>query len=111
VSSNTDYSELVSAVPFPSLDGVHLNESDMKYYWNYRIMRHEDKLPTTLAKAIGKKTSVWFGLHEVHHMGKKIGWTQESMIGAFESKKEMIASLELMLKDAKKKRPILKYKD
>lgn len=74
-------------------------------------MRHKDKMPSAkMAKALGKKFNVWYGLHEVHYKdGKPHGWTTDSMIGGFGSKSDLLAALEMMLKDAKKKRPILNF--
>ena len=64
-------------------------ETDV-YTWTYRIMRHKEK-----------NGEVWYGLHEVHYIDKKLwGWTEDSMIGAFETPEEMILSLKTMIKDA-----------
>ena len=83
----------------------------MKNGWNYRIMRHKDKLPTKMAIALGQKFAIWYGLHEVYYEDDKPhGWTEDSMIGSFETKSELVESLELMLRDAKKKRPVLNFK-
>lgn len=74
-------------------------------------MKHKEKTPKSLVKTMGK-FNYWYGLHEVHYdkNGKENGYTEDSMVGAFESKADLVASLTLMLKDAKKKRPVLAYK-
>ena len=78
--------------------------------WNYRIMRHKNKTPSPLVKLMGK-FNFTYGLHEVFYLKEMgNGWTEDSMIGHYESKKDLISALEMMLKDAKKKRPILEYK-
>ena len=83
----------------------------MKNGWNYRIMRHKDRLPTEMSIALGQKFGIWYGLHEVYYKdGKPHGWTEDSVIGGFEMKSEMIKDLELMLRDAKKNRPVLNFK-
>ncbi len=55
----------------------------------------------------------WDGQHEVFYndMGQPTGCTVEPMTGAYESVSDLRKSLELMVKDAKRKMPILKYDD
>lgn len=71
--------------------------------WNYRIFRHSPR---------GQEDT--YALHEAYYEkgpdGKVEGWTQDSICGHFESVEELISSLELMLKDAKRTRDdILEY--
>lgn len=69
-------------------------------HWNYRIMRH-------LSPKGVKGYSEVYGLHEVFYEGKTKSWTQEPICGYYKSKKELIESLMMMLKDARKNVPIL----
>lgn len=59
---------------------------------------------------IGKEKIITYGLHEVYYNGKKLSWTEEAVTGHWENKEQLINSLGMMLKDAKKRRPILTYK-
>ena len=69
--------------------------------WNYRIMRH---------KAKNKDGEDYLGLHEYFNFSDgETSWTRDSLIGYYFSKASMITTLEMMLKDAKKKLPILDY--
>lgn len=64
--------------------------------WNYRIFRHEHKL-----KSIGWN-SEWFGLHEVYYNEDGLPETyaiEPEVIG--DNIEDLIASISLMLKDAK----------
>lgn len=74
-------------------------------------MRHEDKLPAKMAKALKKKTNIWYGIHEVYYdaKGKPHGWTADSIIGGFDSVRELKLSLTLMFKDMGKNRPVLNF--
>jgi len=82
----------------------------LKSGWNYRIMRHEDPLPEHMVKALKKKTNVWYGLHEVHYRnGKPHGWTEDSMVGAFESKEDLIQALAMMMSDVIKHAEVLQF--
>lgn len=57
--------------------------------WNYRIVKDQKKKI--------------YGLHEVYYGEKgELSWTKNSMIGYFETKKELIETLGMMLKDARK---------
>lgn len=55
---------------------------------------------------------VSYGLHEVYYDkdGKPFAWTVDSMVGHFETHKDLIKALSMMLKDARKcKCDILDY--
>jgi hypothetical protein len=67
--------------------------------WNYRIIYHD-------SEQAGMRG--WYGLHEVYYTEKREPYlfiADALIIG--ESKKEIIHTLELALKDAKKKAPTL----
>lgn len=74
--------------------------------WNNRIFRH--------VTPFNGEDRVWFALHETYYddQGKPNGWTKEPMCGGFESIDDMIVSLEMMLRDAKRfQNDVLEYKD
>lgn len=68
--------------------------------WNNRVVRHT-------RKDYADNDQVYFGCHEVYYNdnGKETSMTSDSVIGYFDSVEDMIASLELILKDIKS-RPI-----
>ena len=67
-------------------------------YWDFRIMRHK------------KGKDVWYALHDVFYdsKGKIEGWTAGGEIPS-ESKEELIETLLIMLRDAKRRRKMLEY--
>lgn len=72
--------------------------------WNNRIMRRVNK--------VGDREVILFSLHEVYYTdaGLPKSWTVEPVFGGFESVDDLISSLELMLKDAKRFRDdVLEY--
>lgn len=77
--------------------------------WNYRIFKH--KHPASLIKRfshIKGYSPYYFGLHEAYYKKKgdkePSSWSEKPEIVA-ESKSEMIAIVEMMLKDIKSARP------
>lgn len=70
-------------------------------HWNNRILFHADK------------RGDWYGLHEVFYddKGQPTACTVEPMTGAYESVSDLRRSLELMLKDARSRKPVLIYDD
>lgn len=61
--------------------------------WNYRVIMSQDTDGLDI-----------YGLHEVYYRGgKERSWTENSIIGYFESEHDMVSSLEMMLKDARER--------
>jgi hypothetical protein len=78
--------------------------------WNNRIFKHTVKFNGKF----NREDRVWYGIHETYYDddGKPDGWTAEPMCGGFDSVDDLIVSLEMMLRDAKKYRnDVLEYKD
>ena len=69
--------------------------------WNNRIMKQKNE------------HGEFYGLHEVfyhEYEERSMSWTKNSLIGYFDTVDELIASLELMLKDANRfKDDVLDY--
>ena len=67
--------------------------------WNNRIIRSKHVVTNS------KEELDIYGLHEVfygEYGEQKLMWTKEPMFGYFDSVDELIGSLEIMLKDAKR---------
>lgn len=78
--------------------------------WNYRICR--ERILFTLGKK--RRAETIYSLREVFYGGEdgkdqtKIGWTDKAMeLDGLESPEELIKVLEMMIADAKKKRPVI----
>ncbi len=72
--------------------------------WNYRILK----------KYMKRYKTTIYGLYEVYYdeNGKPNGCTKSAMdLDGFEHPTDLIADLEMMLKDAKKHKEILNYED
>ena len=74
--------------------------------WNYRVMKR--RFPSILHEG---SYEVSYGLYEVFYddSGNVDGWTEESLIGYFESPKELITAVEMMLNDIIRFQEILDY--
>jgi len=73
--------------------------------WNYRIMRHKDRLPIHL----GGTTEYTYSFHEVYYeYGKNAGWSENPIAPLAETINGLRNELDLFKKAFK--RPILDYK-
>ena len=68
------------------------------FHWNYRVMRHRDKLPKKFAAIEGKTHEVWFGIHAFYY-GLEGGdaWSTEPEAVTGQSVSELRSILKRML--------------
>ena len=69
--------------------------------WNYRIMRRKCK----------ETGEMYYSLNEVFYEDGKLSMYSETNEVIGNTKDEIISVLEMMIKDAKKKQPVLTEKD
>ena len=69
--------------------------------WNYRIMRRKCK----------ETGEMYYSLNEVFYKDGKLSMYSETNEVIGNTKDEIISVLEMMIKDAKKKQPVLTEKD